>query len=118
MIHVGAGDALKLEEQAFSDGYYATDIHGKFPPNGRYFNIVTCFEWVYYLITSGDPNLITTLIFDLSNFIRCISNQSRNGKSGPSEEGENIRMTSFFEVDDLVDYVNNSMGDGTVIKSE
>ena len=75
------------------------------------------FRMIYYLITFGDPNLITTLIFDLSLFVRCISNQSRNGKSGPSEEGEHICMTSFFEVDDLVDHVNNSMGDGIAKKS-
>merc|ERR1712055_583867 len=67
---------IALEEQAFSDGYFTTDVNGK-----------------------------------------CISNQSRNGKSGPSEEGERICMTSFFEVDDLVDHVNNSMGDGIAKKS-
>merc|ERR1711872_385524 len=80
MIHVGSGGigSVTLEEQAFSDGYFAPDIYGKFPPHGR-----------------------------------CISNQSCNGKSGPSEVGENIRMTSYFEVDDLVDNLNNSMGDGT-----
>ena len=59
---------------------------------------------------------LISMFFKSYHLIRCISNQVCNGKIEPNEE-ENICMSSFFDVDNMVDHLNKSMGEGTAEKS-